>query len=355
MEEQKEIYGMLDLMIRPGFCVKENKIVKLNQAAEGLLLTPGTDVQTLFLTGSEEYAAFESGCLYLELSLAGRECGASVTRMDGIDIFVLDQEADQGELQALALAARELREPLNNLTAIAGSLLPRAIPDSDAKVSNLLARMSRGLYQMQRILGNMSDAGRGSASSQQETRNISQVFAEIFEKAAVLVEYTGIHLHYEGLREEIHGLLDAQQMERAVLNILSNAIKFMPQGGSIDAALTRHGSILQLSILDSGSGIAENVRSSVFSRYLRQPVIEDSRYGIGLGMVLVRATATHHGGTVLIDQPSGKGTRVTMTMKLRQSDTPQVRTLHTDITGGRDQGLIELSGCLPVSVYEKEK
>lgn len=355
MEEQKEIYGMLDLMIQPGFCVKENKIVKLNQAAEGLFLTPGTDIQTLLLTGSEEYAAFESGCLYLQLTLSGRKCGASVTRMDDIDVFVLDQESDQGELQAMALAARELREPLNNLIAITDNLLPRAVRGDDAKVNNLLARMSRGLYQMQRILGNMSDAGRGPAFSQQETRNIPQVFAEIFEKAAALVEYTGIHLHYEGLREEIHGLLDAQQMERAVLNILSNAIKFMPQGGSIDAKLTRHGCILQLSVLDSGSGIAENVRSNVFSRYLRQPVIEDSRYGIGLGMVLIRAAATQHGGTVLIDQPGGKGTRVTMTLKLRQSDTPQVRTLLTDITGGRDQGLIELSGCLPIAVYEKEK
>lgn len=355
MEEQKEIYGMLDLMIRPGFCVKENKIVKLNQAAEGLFLAPGTDIQTLLLTGAEEYAAFESGCLYLQLALAGQECGASVTRVDGMDVFVLDQESDQGELRAMALAARELREPLNNLIAITDNLLPRVIPDGDAKVSSLLARMSRGLYQMQRILGNMSDAGRSPAFSQQETRNVGHVFDDIFEKAGALVTSIGIQIHYEGLQEEIHGLVDAQQMERAVLNILSNAIKFMPQGGTIDAKLTRRGSILQLSVLDSGSGIAENVRSNVFSRYLRQPVIEDSRYGIGLGMVLIRAAAAHHGGTVLIDQPGEKGTRVTMTMKLRQNETPQVHTLLTDITGGRDQGLIELSGCLPVSIYEKEK
>ncbi len=354
MEEQKEIYDMLELMIRPGFCVKENKLVKLNRAAEGLFLSPGMDVRTMLLTGAEDYAAFENGCLYLQLTLAGREYGASVIRTDGMDVFVLNQDAGSGELQAMALAARELREPLNSLFAITDNLLPHALPGSNAKTHDLLARMSRGLYQIQRIVGNMSDAGQGPASSRQETRNISSVFDEIFEKAAVLVERTGSRLCYEGLRENVHGLIDSQQMERAVLNVLSNSVKFMPGGGRIDAKLTRHGDILQLSILDSGSGIAENIRSSVFTRYLRQPVIEDSRYGIGLGMVLIRAAATQHGGAVLIDQPGSTGTRVTMTMKICQSQTAQVRTVLTDLTGGRDLGLIELSDSLPASAFEKE-
>lgn len=352
MEEQKEIYGMLDLMLRPGFCVKENRIVKCNQAAQGLMLELGTDIRSLLLTGGEEYASFRGGCLYLQLSLAGTELGASITRMEETDIFIL--ESGQNELQAMALAARELREPLNNLIAITDSLLPHALPDTDEKVSSLLSRMSRGLYQMQRVLGNMSDAGRSPALSQQETRNISRVFDEIFEKAASLVEYTGVRLRYESLHEEVYGLVDAQQMERAVLNILSNALKFMPQEGHIDARLIRRGNTLQLTVLDNGSGISESIRGSVFSRYLRQPVLEDSRFGLGLGMVMIRAAAVSHGGTVLIDQPGDSGTRVTMTMKIRQSETPQVCSMMTDITGGRDQGLIELSGCLPPEVYARE-
>jgi len=352
MEEQKEICGMLDLMLRPGFCVKENRIVKCNLAAQGLMLELGTDIRPLLLTGREEYASFQDGCLFLQLALAGGAQGASVTRMDGTDIFIL--ESGQSELQAMALAARELREPLNNLIAITDSLLPHALADTDEKVNSLLSRMSRGLYQMQRVLGNMSDAGRSPAFSQQETRNIGRVFDEIFEKAASLVECTGIQLRYEGRHEEVHGLVEAQLMERAVLNILSNAVKFMPQEGHIDARLIHRGNTLQLSVLDNGSGIAEGIRGSVFSRYLRQPVLEDSRFGLGLGMVMIRAAAISHGGTVLIDQPGGSGTRVTVTMKIRQSETSQVRSMMTDITGGRDQGLIELSGCLPPEIYARE-
>lgn len=353
MEVNKDIFGMLDLMIRPGFCVKENTIVKTNSAAEGLLIIPGTDVRELLMTGREEYAAFESGCLYLKLALSSCGCGASVTRMDGYDVFLLDQESDDGELRCLALAARDLREPLTSVILAAERLLPHTDPEATVQA----ARLNRGLHQMLRIIGNMSDAGRCTASSRQETRNLAALFGEIFEKAQALVEHTGIRLIYQGLSEEVLCLADGEQLERAVLNILSNAVKFTPKGGCIEARLARHEKMLRLSVVDSGSGIAEGILSSVFSRYLRQPGIEDGRCGIGLGMVMIRSAAANHGGTVLLDQPNGQGTRITMTMAIRQNTDGMLRSpiMRVDYAGERDHGLIELADCLPVSVYEKEK
>lgn len=357
MEEKKDTMGMLDLMIRPGFCVKENQIQKVNQAAEGLFIVPGSDVRSLLLTGAEEYSAFTGGCLYLTLNLSGQSCGASVTRVDDTDVFLLEQDSDNSELRSMALAARELREPLTNVMITADRLFPLSAQQDDPQTKEQVARLNRGLFQMLRIIGNMSDAGRCAASTRQETLDFSSLLAEIFEKAEGLVSHTGITLTYEGLSEPACGLADAEQLERAVLNILSNAIKFTPKGGTIEAKLTRKGRMLRLSVLDSGSGIAENVRSSVFGRYLRQPALEDSRFGIGLGMVLIRSAAAHHGGTVLIDQPDGKGTRITMTLAIRQSKDAVLRSniLRVDYAGERDHGLIELSDCLPVDVYEKEK
>ena len=112
--------------------------------------------------------------------------------------------------------------------------------------------------------------------------------------------------------------------------------------------------MLQLQIQDSGSGIAQQIRSSLFHRYLRQPGIEDSRWGLGLGMVLIRSAAANHGGTVLIDSPSGTGTRVTMTLSIRQPQEATLRSpiLRVDYAGERDHALIELSDCLPAQLYE---
>lgn len=349
MEEKKEQLGLLDMMVRPAFCVKENRIKKVNSAAQALLILPGTDVRSLLLTGQEEYEAFENGCLYLKLNLSPKGCGASVVKADGSDVFVLDQESDDAELRCLALAARELREPLTNIMLSAEQLM------ASAESSEQAARLNRGLHQMLRIIGNMSDAVRSTLTAQQETRNFGALFAEIFEKAKSYVAHTGIQLTYQGLSEELLGLADGEQLERAVLNILSNAVKFTPSGGTITAQLTRQGRMLRLSITDSGSGIAENIRSSLFHRYLRQPGIEDSRFGLGLGMVLIRSAAANHGGTVLIDQPEGKGTRITLTLAIRQNTSGTLRSpiLRVDYAGEREHGLIELADCLPVSVYEK--
>lgn len=353
MEAKKDHVGMLDLMIRPAFYVKENKILQSNSAAEALLLLPGSDVRPLLQTGQEEYAAFSGGCLYLKLALSSCGCGATVTKWDNGDVFVLDLETDDGELRALSLAARELREPLSSLMICTDRL---SLADT-AEAREQSARLSRSLHQMLRIIGNMSDAGSMAVSSRQELRDIGSVFNEVMEKAQTLLSHTGIHMTWKPLTEEVLCLADAEQLERAVLNILSNAVKFTPTGGVIDAQLTRCGKMLRLTICDSGSGIADAVRSSVFRRYLRQPGIEDSRFGLGLGMVLIRSAASNHGGAVLIDQPEGKGTRITMTLAIRQATEPMLRSpvLRVDYAGERNHGLVELADCLPVHVYEKEK
>ena len=69
---------------------------------------------------------------------------------------------------------------------------------------------------------------------------------------------------------------------------------------------------------------------------------------------IIRTAAAHHGGAVLIDQPEGVGTRITMTMSIRQSKQATLRSnvLRVDYAGERDHGLIELSECLPTELYE---
>lgn len=356
MEQFTDALGMLDLMARPAFCVKDGTIIKVNFSAAGLMIGSGTPVADLLQTGQEEYAAFSGGCLYLNLSVSGHCLGASVTRMAGFDVFCLEQDADNAELQAMALAARELREPLSSVMITAERLFPVSGLDEDPKTREQVGRINRGLFQMLRVISNMSDAGRycTDTSNRQEIRDICSVLEEAFTKAAALVEHTGITLRYEGYPEPIYSLTDIEKLERAVFNIISNAIKFTPKDGTIEAKLTRRNNKLYLSVQDSGCGIAEDLRSNVFSRYTRQPGIEDGRFGIGLGMVLIRAAAALHGGAVLIDQPTGSGTRITMSLSIRRDTRGQLRSpmLTMDYAGERDHGLIELSDTLPASLYD---
>ena len=355
MAQSNDSLGILDLMIHPGFCVKDNTVIRVNPAAAALGITADTPIQNLLSTGKKEYRDYTGGCLYLALEIHGRSCHAAVTRMDDLDIFLLDQE-DRESLQTLSLAARELRDPLTSIMSITDSLFPDLSQKGDPHMREQLARLNRGFYQMLRIIGNMSDAERYAAEnfSRMEIMDYTAFMAEVFEKAKYLVIQSGITLEFSNLRKPVLGLGDQDMLERAILNLLSNSLKYVPSGSTLTVALTRHGKKMHLTVTDRGEGIPEAVRNQVFHRYLRPNALEDSRQGVGLGMVLIRNTATQHGGTVLVDSPEGIGTRVTMTLAIRENEDPVVRSprFRIDYAGELDHGLVELAEILPANLYE---
>ncbi len=340
--------AMLDLMLRPAFCVEDGNICYVNQAAQKYLLVPGTPVSELIGSGKEEYAEFTGGCLYLTLSLGSETLGVSVVKMDGQDIFLIEQEESLSELRSLALAAKELREPLAGVI----TMTDRLFPDLDA--AEQTSQINRRLFQMMRMLTNMSDAFRYAqpSSIRMEYMELGSFYQEIFEKAASLLAHADVTLRYTGLTEEVYTLADSERLERSAYNLVSNAAKYAPKGSVIELRLSRKGNRLLLSICDQGEGIDSN--ANIYSRFRREPALEDNRNGIGLGMVLVRSTAALHGGAVLIDQPEGFGSRTTMTLAIRQSKETVVRSpvFRIDYAGEWDHGLLELSDCLPAELYQ---
>lgn len=346
MEQSYNLSGILDLITRPAFAVTDGIITYCNQGARNCMITTGTPVENIMETGKAEYAALSSGCLYLSLQLEGSSFGASVSPMDGFDVFVLDAKEADPQLQAFALAARELREPLANMMIAADRLMPAGSSTDEA-----LQLLECSLYRMLRLVGNMSDAARYAEQTQprQELRDVTAVIGDVFEKAAILTESSDITLHFCNYSEPVFSLIDAERIERAVYNMLSNAIKFSGSGGVIEAKLARYGDKLYLTVFDNGSGIGDDVLGSVFSRHLRQPGIEESRHGIGLGMFMIRSAASAHGGTVLIEKGTEKGTKLTMTMAIRRELKGNLASprLRVDYAGEFDHGLVELADVLP--------
>lgn len=342
----------------PAFTVRSGIVCDANAAARQQGIQNGNSIETLLSTGAVEYSSFSGGRLYLTLQLSGTLCGASVTKGPDYDLFLLEQEDDTAELQSMALAAQALRGPLSNVMTVADRLFPLTDTGS-SEVREQTARINKGLYQMLRIISNMSDAYRYTQDTapRMEIRDIRAIMEELFQQHAPLIRHTDIDLHFENLPTSIFCLVDAEKLERAVGNILSNALKFTPRGGTINAKLTRVGRMLHLTVQDSGTGIPETLQGNVYNHFQRQPGIEDGRFGIGLGMVLIRSAAAVHGGTVLIDQPEGAGTRITMTLAIRQDADALVRSsiISVDYAGGRDHRLLELADNLPTEFYYPEE
>ena len=337
--------NMEELLLRPAFSVENGRITRINREAGKYFLEEGMPIGPLIAAGQEEYESFQAGVLSLTLCIQGQNVAASVQHTGQGQLFILEQEQQDAYLQSMALAAQELRGPLAGMMA------------TIERSENSDSQLNRRMYQMLRIIGNMSDAGRYRAGQGAvlEIRDVTMLMQEIFDRSSDLISHAGLTLTFQNLNAPVDCLVDSEKLERAVLNILSNAIKFTPKGGTIDCSLTKKGNLLVLQVQDSGSGIPDAIRGNIHSRYQRQPGIEDGRFGIGLGMVLIRSAASIHGGTVLIDQPEGSGTRITMTMAIRKNPSGNLRSnvLRVDYSGERDHGLVELSESLPAFLYEQ--
>ena len=350
MEQDKQ--NLLEMIDRPAFIVRDGRITDCNQMAKHRQIPLGESIEMLLPEGCDAYRNYRGGILYLTLEIGWIHCGATVTRQDDGDIFLMDRDTDQSQLQALALAAQQLRAPLSNVMTVADCLLPELQEPSQRQQAS---QMQLALFQLMRQISNMADAERyaGTDTPSYETTELCRFFREIIEKADATLDKANTSVHFTCPETPIITMLDRERMERATYNLLSNAVKFSPTGSTIEVVLTKTGKMACLTIEDQGDGIAAHVQSSLFHRYLREPAIEDSRFGLGLGMTLVRTVAAIHGGTVLLEQ--SRGTRVAMTMAIRKEVSGLLRSPKMrigDYAGGRDLALLEFSDVLPADAYE---
>ncbi len=350
---------LLDLIDRPVFCVNDGIVVRVNQAAQKMQIALGTQITQLIPNDLEPYEKLQDGCLFLTVMIADIPCGATVMRTSECDIFTLEQTSDDAHLQAMALAAQQLRVPLSNVMIITDSLLSNTALQESVETRNQVGQLNKGLFQLLRIISNMADAQRYTSPEtlRMEPADLNAVLCEILEKAQVLLPRTNIKLKYTGLKKPLFSMVSPEALERAVYNLISNAVKFSPKGGTIEVKLLQRGNMLHFTVQNEGSGINPQTNGNVFSCYRRQPGIEDSRHGIGLGMALVRSVAAAHGGTVLIDAPQEGITRITMTLAIRMENSGNVSSPVLrlgDYAGGWDHGLLELSQILDTALYNHE-
>lgn len=350
----EELNTLLELLHRPAFFVQDGMIARVNRDAARYMLEEGTPVSSLIDAGQEEYSNYVDGYLCLTLLIGQERFLCSVFTHSGGHIFMIEQQTLELHLQCMALVAQQLRSPLTGILAAVDRLLPHT---EEAPTQDYANHLNQRLYQLLRMVGNMSDAARyANPQPLTEYVDVPSLLDEIFQQTIPLAESSGYQLQFDGLPHTIHTLADRELLERAVLNLLSNAMKFSPAGSTLRARLSKHGDFLRFTMEDPGCGMQVDTLGSPFCRYMREPSLEDPRHGLGLGLVMVQLAAACHGGTVLIDQPHGTGTRITLTIAIRhhRATTLRAPVLRFDYTGERDHALIELADVLPSHLYTNE-
>lgn len=356
MEQITPSAEMLEQILHPAFLVKDGIVVYVNATAAQRYIQTDTSISSLICVGAEEYHGFTSGRLSVALNIENYKCPATVTNIEGHHLFILDSDYDSPELQAFALAAQNLREPLSNIMATTQQLMDSDCMQ-DEKTSTQISSIRQGLHQLLRIVGNMSDSGRLSKDSAYAMEHWDAIwlFDEMLQKAAALLRQAGRKLEYSVPNISVTTAIDAELLERAVLNLISNASKYSPQGCSVQSTLSYSNNKLIFTVENAIQPEAKLNKTNLFSRYLREPGIDVNGSGLGLGLSIVRKVAMIHGGTVLAEFPTETSMRTTLTLSTKPTERNILHSpvlLPVDYTGGHDHAIVELSDVLPTHIFD---
>lgn len=352
-----ELKQILDCVAQPAFLVHNRVIRYANANALRLPVVPDRPISSLDDFDASRYAAFDgSGALVLPMTLGGKPHQALIRRIRHGDLFLLEPERDDNaaRLDAFAAAAQTLRLPVSNLFATASHLFPYLEESEDPEIQKHVAIINKYCYQLLRSIGNMSDAQKlcsGDVIMHFAQIELYDFFRSVAEKADTMCAAAGICFSCDCPPGSFFGRIDRARMERALLNLLSNALKHTPTGGTIRMAFERGSAFSTISVINSGEVMDPAALGSAFSRYA-DPAGFDPRDGIGLGLPIARWIAGLHGGTVLLRSLPDGGTCAVISFETGSSEsvlrTPTVRY------GGFDPFLVELSDALPTAVYDSE-
>ena len=221
-----------------------------------------------------------------------------------------------------------------------------------------LAVLNRACYQLLRASENLTDLSyvqHGRLPLSLEKTDLTDFLDGLAQRADELCRQMGLTLEADLPQAPIFVWIDRRQVRRALLALLSNAVKFSAPGGTLHLTLTRHGRRAVIRLSDSGEGMDAEILCSAFHRYARPEVPEDSRFGAGFSLPVVQAIMQAHGGSILLQSQRGGGTDALLTLP---AGGPTDRTLlkspriSVDRSGGFVPELVELSDVLPPQVFD---
>jgi PAS domain S-box-containing protein len=218
----------------------------------------------------------------------------------------------------LATLSHELRTPLNAILGWAAIL--RGSPDAEdvAQGVEVIERNARAQTQIIADLLEMSRIISGKVRLEIQNVDLAGTISAAIDtiRPAANVKAIRIETTYESLGRPMLG--DASRLQQVFWNLLSNAVKFTPRGGVIRVALRSVQSHVEVSIVDTGEGIAPDFLPFVFDRFRQADGSTTRRHGgLGLGLAIVRQLVELHGGSVQASSPGpGKGSHFTVSLPI---------------------------------------
>jgi two-component system, OmpR family, sensor histidine kinase MprB len=243
--------------------------------------------------------------LTVRLPARGNDEIARLTRSFAAMMAALDDSVG-AQRRLVADASHELRTPLTSLTTNL-ELLTEGAGVTDPQAPLLVSEARAQAAELTLLVNDLVDLARyGSARTHTEDTRLDLLAQHVVERT--VARSTRLDFRTELAPCLVHG--DPDALERAIGNLVDNAVKWSPDGGRITVTTTADGTV---TVDDSGPGIAPADLPHIFDRFYRSPEAR-SLPGSGLGLAIVRQIAETHGGCVAAEAKQSHGARLRLTV-----------------------------------------
>ena len=296
---------------------------------------------------------------------------AKVLNRKLVEAAKVAKKANEAKTEFLFNMSHDIRTPMNAVLGYA-KMIREGL--KDPKLIGYQEKMEQSGKLLLSILNNVLDMARIESGKMEVDENycrVGDIAAELTEVFEMEARRKGLKLIRDNRVEHQHVMCDVTKVKEILTNLVSNAMKFTPRGGTVtitccELPLAEPGFILvETTVSDTGIGIGREYLPTLFEPFTRERNTTTGKVpGTGLGMTIVKKLVDMLGGTIRVESEPGKGSRFTVTLKHRiadeiyyeKSSVSYAAVTHTDVLAGKRILLAEdneLNAEIAVYILEK--
>lgn len=260
--------------------------------------------------------------------------------IDSAQLFHSAQEAIRMRDDVVRMVAHDLRNPLNAARIAAGLLLERA-PDACEYnwIRQAAERIDRTIGRADHLIEQLLDVTRiesGGLAIEASRVPASDILADVDDTFAALATAASLELRVERAGPLPDVSADRERLLQVFSNLVGNAIKFTPPGGSIRVGAVPEGDVMCFFVTDTGPGISAEDLPRLFDRFWKAS--RHDRRGTGLGLAIAKGIVDAHGGRISVESTPGAGSTFRFSIPMARVVTPPQEVLAPDAEGGEGYG-----------------
>jgi signal transduction histidine kinase len=233
-----------------------------------------------------------------------------------------EREAAVIKTQFMAMASHQLRTPLTSLRWYS-ELVQQKLTEADAEVKEMVDIIHQTTVKLAELVDDLlsiSRIERGKVELEIVQANLGELTREIVSDMKVQAQTKGLVFEVEVAPELQPFWFDPKLIREVIVNLVSNAIKYTPDGGRVQVRVTLGESQVLIEVEDSGMGISEGDKQKIFGRFFRsQRAVESGIDGTGLGLSVAKLIVEKCGGRIWFESEENVGTRFFVTLPYRKN------------------------------------